>query len=273
MKWKTCFALWLAALLSGCENQAPEQAQTDFKNLQARCEALKGQNDTLKKSLEDTTNALDSLKADKEAMDRKWYGIEADRQSLKQQLASSNMTIEQLQKELASNNPAGTSASFVAPQAAPMAPQPATVAPGTGADDATIAALEATLADLDARIKAIQPGLGQARSKIMALARATVDVQMAAPPGGKIENGQVYRRDYDSSGRPMVDYSRRPVYSSLGPAVKKGDYSSQREKEEAFRKAKEEALPLEIELRSLQEQQAAAKAKLTKIRTPAKPGF
>jgi hypothetical protein len=48
--------------------------------------------------------------------------------------------------------------------------------------------------------------------------------------------------------------------------VKKGDFRTQQEKESAIQKAKEENLPMEQEMRSLQAELAAVKAKLAKLR-------
>jgi len=261
-------AIGLAAFLAGCDSQPHEQMDSDFKTLQARCEAFRGQNEALRANVE-------TLRAENASLERQRYGVRTENEALKRQLdaerTAAAQKMDKLVKELAaakSSAPAAA-ATVAAPPRAPPGAMILAAPAAAGTDPTSVAELEKTVADLEDRIKALQPKLGQARSKIMAMARATVDLPMVAPPGGKIENGQVYRRDYDGYGRGMVDYYSRPVYTSIGPAVKKGDFSTQREKEEAVRKLKEETLPMEQELKSLQDDLAAAKAKLAKLRTPA----
>ena len=79
-----------------------------------------------------------------------------------------------------------------------------------------------------------------------------------------IENGQVFGRE------PPENYSYY-MFVPIGPVVKTGEFGSQREKVEAIRKAKKEALPAEQFLNALQDELAAAKAKLAKLRA-GRPG-
>ena len=288
MKVATCLAVGLAAFLAGCDTRVNEQMESEVKNLQARCEVFRRENDGLKTS-------VDNLTAENTAMGRKRYGLQTENDTLKKQLeaerAASAQKIEQLTRDLAlaRGGPGALAATAVAdpapaPKTAATAPSPAVGASTPAADGVSVAELEKTIADLDGRIKALQAKVGPARSKIMGLARATLDQQMIPPAGGKIENGQVFRQDvrylrevervgYDASGNRFVTYRNVPSYEyvPIGPAVKKGDYRTQSEKEEALRKAKEEGLPMEQELKSLQDELAAAKAKLAKLRT-SRPG-
>ena len=246
-------AVGLAAFLAGCDDQVREQMESEVKTLQARCEALKREGDAANAS-------VDRLMAENAALERKQYGLGAENDSLKKQVeaervaaAKSGVAVPSVAADTAPSTP-GTSAPAATANAAP--------APGTrvaAVDEASVAAMEKTVADLDSRIKALQPKLGQCRSKIMGLARATVDQPMVPPPGGMISDGQVFRRE------PREYY---PYYGfvPIGPAVKKGDFSSLREKDEAIRKAKEEVLPMEQEFKALQDELAAAKAKLAKLR-------
>ena len=256
-------AVGLAAFLAGCDSEVHEQMESEVKTLQARCEALKREGDTAKAS-------TDRLMAENAALERKQYGLGAENDSLKKQMEAERVEAaqkaEQLTKDLA------TAKSVVAVPSTPgTSAPPATInaapAPGTRVavvDEASVAAMKETVADLEGRIKALQPKLGQCRSKIMGLARATVDQPMVPPPGGKIENGQVYRRD-TCNDPTHYDYHHYH-YAPIGPAVKKGDFSSQREKDEAVRKAREEALPMEQEFKALQDELAKAKAKLANLR-------
>ena len=267
-------AVGLAAFLAGCDGQVQEQTESEVKNLQTRCEAFKRECDTLKA-------AVDNLKAENAALERKQYGLGAENDSLKKQLEAERVAaaqkVEQLTKDLAAARAGATAVAAMAADPAPAPPATAKAAPAPGTrvavvDDASVATLEKTVADLDSRIKALQPKLGQCRSKIMGLARATVDQPMVPPPGGKIENGQIYRRELHKDYSYYGPYYYGPSYEShyeyvaIGPAVKKGDFPTQHEKDKAIQKAKEEALPMEQELKALQDEFAAAKAKLGKLR-------
>lgn len=138
-------------------------------------------------------------------------------------------------------------------------------------------ALERSVADLQKRIELLRPRVGAGRSKIASLVRATIDQRMIPPPGGQIINGQIYRRvlscNYNSS-----NYTRQFQYGhthdescyrseQIGPAVKAGDFRSARDKDDAIRGAKEENLPLEVELTSLEKQLIESKSQLGKLRT------
>ena len=177
-----------------------------------------------------------------------------------------------------------------APKAPPVAAPPATpgdVSPAAAAAPAAVpgtatppevavveteATLEKAKADLEIRIAALAPKLGQARSKIAALVRGVVDQQMIPPAGGKIEGGQIYRREVHNDWNYYgpyywgYNYGTHYEYVPIGPAVKKGDYRSQQEKDAAIQKAKEETLPMEQEMKSLQAELAATKLKLAKLR-------
>ena len=110
----------------------------------------------------------------------------------------------------------------------------------------------------------------------MSVARATIDQRMIPPPGGQIINGQIYRRVLNCN-YSEPNYTRQFQYGHthnescyrselIGPAVKAGDFRSLRDKEDAVRKAKEENLPLEQELASLEKQLAESKVQLGKLR-------
>jgi regulator of replication initiation timing len=263
MRVATCLAVGLAAVLAGCDTRANEQMESEAKNLQARCEAFRRENDGLKTS-------VDNLTAENTAMGRKQYGLQTENDTLKKQLeaerVASAQKIEQLTRELAlaRGDPGAPVATAVAdpapaPKTAATARSPAVGTSTPAADGVSVAEMEKTVADMDGRIKTLQSKVGLARNKIMGLARATIDQQLIPPAGGKIENGQVYRRE----PREVWPYY---IYAPIGPAVKTGDFRSFKDKEDAIRAAKEEASPMEQELKSLQDELAAAKAKLGKLR-------
>jgi phage shock protein A len=295
MKLARGLAIGLAACLAGCDSEVHEQMEAEVKTLQARCEAAKREGDTAKAS-------ADRLMAENAAMERKQYGLGAENDSLKKQVEAERVAaaqkVEQLTKDLAAAkrglavlsaapdtapSTPGTSATPAAP-ATPMTAKAAAVlgsatppvadaAPVADADGESVAELEKTQADLEARIAALQPKIGQAETKIGVLARGKVDERMVPPAGGKIENGQVYRREVHNDWSYYGPYYYGPNYGShyeyvaIGPAVKTHDFRTQHDKEAAIQKVKEETLPLYQERKALQDELAAIKAKLAKLRT------
>jgi chaperonin cofactor prefoldin len=282
MRRTTGLAVGLALILAGCDSKVHEQMESEVKNLQARCEALSRENETLK-------SANDNLKAENSALDRNLYGLKTEIDALKKQQETDRVATDQLKKDIAVAKAAASAEAAVAtaptPAAAPpgdvpVAPAPAApagsaappgAAPAPVAGGESEAALEKTKADLEARLAALQPKIGQADSRIAGLQRGKVDERMVPPPGGKIEGGQVYRRELHNDWSyygPYYgpSYGSHYEYVPLGPAVKKHDFRTPQEKDAAIRTAKEEALPLYQERKALQDQLAATKAKLAKLR-------
>jgi hypothetical protein len=239
--------------------------------------------------------------AENAALERKQYGLGAENDSLKKQVEAERVAaaqkVEQLTKDLAAAKKGvaalsavrdtapstpGTSTTPTTP-ATPMTAKAAAVLetatppvappPVADADGESVAKLEKTKADLEARIAALQPKIGQAETKIGVLSRGKVDERMVPPAGGKIENGQVYRREVHNDWSYYGPYYYGPNYGShyefvaIGPAVKMHDFRTQHEKEAAIQKVREETLPLYQERTALQTELAATKAKLAKLRT------
>jgi hypothetical protein len=293
MKLARGLAIGLAACLAGCDSEVHEQMESEVKTLQARCEAAKREGDTAKAS-------VDRLMAENAAMERKQYGLGAENDSLKKQMDAERVAaaqkVEQLTKDLAAakrniavlSAAPGTAPSTPGASATPAAPAtpmtakgaavlgtatpPVAPPPVADADGESIAALEKTKADLEARIAAIQPKIGQAETRIGVLSRGKVDERMVPPAGGKIEDGQVYRREVHNDWSYYGPYYYGPSYGShyeyvaIGPAVKTHDFRTQHDKEAAIQKVREETLPLYQERTALQTELAAIKAKLAKLR-------
>jgi hypothetical protein len=271
-------AVGLAAFLAGCDGGARGQLDADVKRLESKCEALQRENETLRAQDAAQNSQMSSLKSENAALKRGW---EAERSSSAQQIA-------QLQSELALAKQGATAAAATAAAAAPKAPiaappastesgnTPPTPAPapapvagqapaaapaGAATDPQTAAEAEQLVADLQARINALSPKVGQQRAKIGSLSSAKVDQQMIPPPNGGICTACTAY--YHEGGVPMI-YNFQ--HHHIGPAIKVGDYRTQRDKEAAIQAAREVLLPLAQELKSLQDELAAAKAKLAKIR-------
>ncbi|MCX5676935.1 MAG: hypothetical protein NTX87_18245 [Planctomycetota bacterium] len=296
MRAVSCLTLVLLTSLAGCDSDMRSQLESDAKRLEAKCDGLKRENETLRL-------AADNLRAEKTVMEKDLSRLQPENNSLKRQLESQKSTaaaqIEQLKAQLAAAKQ-GTAA--VAAAASPGSAEPA--APGTPAapsapgtppapvrDEAQIAEVERAVVDLEARIQPLQAQVNQARSKVMSLIRATVDVRMVPPAGAFIRGGQIYslrctepsvrwtiRRSHTDAFGNTVD-ERYPVYHThgdscyqpTGPAVKVGDFRTVFERDKAIQAAKDANLPLEQELKTLRDELAKTKEKLAKLRAAPAP--
>lgn len=134
------------------------------------------------------------------------------------------------------------------------------VAPSSGsADEAAgrIADLERQLQDLRSRI-----ALGQA--EVTRLIRATVDTRYVPPPGGRVYDGQVWRRESDANGNVIR-------WVPLGPAVKQGDFRTAGQRDAAIAEAKAALLPLRVRERELVAALDAEKKAAKPAAAPATP--
>jgi outer membrane murein-binding lipoprotein Lpp len=261
----------LAFALAGCDSDMRSQLESEAKRLEAKCDGLKRENETLRL-------AVDNLRAEKTVMEKDLSRLQPENNSLKRQLESQKSTaaaqIEQLKAQLAAARqatPAPDAAAATPGSAEPAAPgtPAAPSAPGTPPmpvrDEAQIAEVDRAAAELDAKITALQARVNQGRAKVLSVTRGTVDVRMVPPAGGAIIEGQVCRRDSDY---PYPPYYR---FVPIGPAVKQGDFRTQRDKDIAIQTGKEELLPLEQELKTLRDELTKTKEKLGKLRAAPAP--
>lgn len=255
----------LTFALAGCDYDMRSQLESEVKHLEAKCDALIRENETLRL-------AVDNLRAEKTLMEKDLSRLRSENNSLRRDLETQNTNaaaqIERLKAELAASVRSGTGTSQPVVPTSLMPAGSAMPAPGaasSGPDPQAVADADNAVADLQAEIAQLEPKVGQSRAKINNLLRATVDVPMVPPPGGMIRDGQVWRRDSDY---PYYPYYR---YLPVGPAVKKGDFPTQHEKEKAIQSAKEANLPLEQQLRNLRDQLDKAKAGQAKLRQAQQP--
>jgi DNA repair exonuclease SbcCD ATPase subunit len=266
MRTVYCLSLVLLTSVAGCDSDMRSQLESDAKRLEAKCDVLKRENETLRL-------AIDNLRAEKTVMEKDLARLKSDNNSLKRQLESEKESaatqIEQLKAQLAvarrAAPPPGAAAATPVPADPAGAGSPAT--PGAPAtrpapvrDEVQIAEIQRAAAELDAKIVALQARVNQGRSKVLIFIRGTVDVRMVPPPGGAIIDGQVCRRDDDY---PYPPYYR---YVPIGPAVRKGDFPTLLDRDKAIQAAKEELLPLEQELKTLRDDLTKVKDKLAKLR-------
>ena len=253
MRWAGGLAIGLAAFLAGCDSQGQNAADSELKTLQGRVTSLTRENDRLKTS-------TDTMKAENTSAARKLQALTVENSQLKRQL------------ELARD----AAKAAAAPVAAAPAAEPNVVTtdgetvmggtaparPAAAAADREIVALERSVTDLEARIADLRPKLQEMRNKVTEISRSTVDVVTPVPAGGVIRGDTVYRKD----SLIVAPYFK---YTAIGPAVKKGDFRTAAEKEDALHKARDAVTPMDRDLKALQAEQAAAKGKLLKLKVPA----
>ncbi|MCX5682310.1 MAG: hypothetical protein NT049_01320 [Planctomycetota bacterium] len=254
MRWVYGLAVGLAAILSGCDNKAQDSADSEAKNLQARITSLTRENAGLKAS-------VDTLRAESTAADRKLSGLKNENAQLKRQVELANAAAKSAAANAAAvaAKPAVAGDTLESPtgivvQGGKLPGRTTTVSPAESAESAAAAA-EKAAADLEARIAALRPKVLALRNKFMELSRSTVDTLTQMPPGGVIQNGNIFKKE----SLIVAPYYRLVL---VGPVVKKGEFRTADEKEEAIKKAKAEWFPLDQELKSLIAEQAAAKSKL-----------
>jgi len=303
MKWSTCLAVGLAAFLPGCGSQVQEQVESEVKTLQVRCEALKGQNDTLKAEVDSLNTRIagqdgriSSLKSENEALKRGWEAehaasaqqfaqLQNDLALSRQSAAASAAALAAVARATASAAPtspaSGDGTTPSVPQTwgthVPWAAQPGDTPAGAGGavstsdpaltappmDPQTVTEAQQLVDDLKGRISALTPQFqkaqGLAQSKISILRHATLDTRKHVPPNGGIHVIDGVEYIYNSEGK------------IIEPAIKKGDFRTQQDKDEAIRNAGAGALTLQKELESLQDQLAKALKKLANLQAQTRP--
>jgi regulator of replication initiation timing len=257
-------AVGLAVFMAGCDSQTQDSTESEVKALQSRCASLKRETENLKAS-------IDTLKAENTAMDRKVYGLKTENAQLKRQLETALAAARPATPARPATATKTTDNSGAPPPGTTVVmggaiPVPGAAVQPAGANDQTPAGLEKTVADLEARIAVLRPKITQNRGKLTDLVRSSIDQQTPVPSGGVVNGGVVYRKE----SLIVAPYYQ---FIPVGPAVRKGDFRTQQEKDDAIRRARDEAAPLEQEFKSLQAEQVAAKVKLLKFKAAAQtPG-
>jgi predicted nucleic acid-binding Zn-ribbon protein len=249
--------LGLAAFLAGCDNEAQNAADSEMKTLRARVASVGRENDNLKAS-------IDTLKAENTSMARKMQALTTENRQLKRDLEIARAATPPAPAAPAQATAAAADSGLSAAPPATIAAQgkavPAPAATPTA--ESPTAALERSIAELETRITELQPKIIEVRSRISEVARSTVDQAVSVPAGAIVQSGTIFKKE------PLLV---APYYRlvPLGPAVRKGDFRSQAEKDDALRQARDAAAPVERELKALQTELTATKVKLLKLKSPA----
>ena len=254
MRWAEGLAIGLAAFLAGCDNQTQNTADSEVKTLQGRVTSLTRENDRLKTS-------ADTMKAENTSLARKLQALTVENSQLKRQVELARDAAKAAAAPVAAAPAADSNVVTTDGETVMGGTAPARPAAAAAAADREIVALERSVADLEARIADLRTKLQEARNKVTEISRSTVDVATPVPAGGTIQNGMVYRKD----SLIVAPYFK---YTAIGPAVKKGDFRTAAERDEALHKAKDAVVPMDRDLKALQAEQAAAKGKLLKLKSP-----
>ena len=248
--------LGLAAFLAGCDNDAQNAADSEMKTLRARVSSVGRENDNLKAS-------IDTLKAENTSMARKMQALTTENRQFKRDLEIARAAVPPAPAAPAKATVAADSGLDAAPPAATAAQGKAVPAPTAAvAAESPVAVLERSIAELETRIAELQPRIIEVRSKIAEVSRSSVDQVASVPTGALVRDGVVYKKE---------SLVVAPYYKlvPLGPAVRKGDFRSQAEKDDALHQARDAAAPVERELKALQAELTAAKVKLLKLKSAA----
>ncbi len=264
----------LAAALGLAGGCGDEGGDAEAEHLKAQVRNLSDENLDLKRQVFEANHkvaieqdAASTLKSDLKKLQKEHADLQRDYEELAADAQTASAAAEKRKKE----------GEAKPPEAAPAVAKASEDPEPTDAEGSRVKELTTQQADLEAKITKIQAAIGVGQAKVSSLARATVDKKMEVPPGGKIENGQVYRREpcthstwYD--GR----YVRRgcpdcPHYAAIGPAVVRGDYRTAAEKSAAINALRAELAPLHSELRSLRDQLDKVKAELVALRKKETP--
>jgi hypothetical protein len=231
--------------LAGCdENQAHNQAQAkgDLEVWKALCAKETARNEELQSVIESErlANAEWSRKCQsaQEQIDQFKAQGAAEKAIAIQEIAGLKTELDLAKRASAAVAPSvAAKGSTVPPESAP-----AQAAEHSKSLNLIIAEAEKEVADLQARLTELQGRAGLARTKVSNLQQATVDVRLVPPDG----HGDEWFRSH--------------------PSMRRGDFRSEMEKQEAVRMAKEVLVPIEIELRKTQDDLAKAKLNLAKTR-------
>jgi len=256
---------WMAAvvvataMMAGCEKNEAPSAPTgptpQESQLQRELQQLKVENLTLKNQ---------AFKADQKAA-----LAQEEPSKLRADLEKLRSDYEQLQKSyeaMAANLPSDTTETSPedetstegAVASADEGPDPQMSA-GTETPRAEqLRELQARQEEIEKKVADIKGTIAAGRTEISTLAGATIDKKAEVPPGGMIDGGLVYRRD---TSRPNGYY-----FVPIGPAVIRGDYRSAYAKSAAIDAARSRLTPLYVELKSLEKELGAVKAKIVALK-------
>lgn len=243
MKWTALAALALVGLTlgaSGCKE--PWESEAQVRQLVEETGSLKAQNRTLEQ--------------ERKQLEREVSSLEKENEKLKEQVAAQSALASQLKEEIERLKVGGVAAvkaveKAVAAEAAAAEAAARQAAAVSSPDELRqererrMAEITKGISDLELRKTNLRVQIGAGQIGVSALVRASLDARMIPPAGGFISRGQVYRREMRGGNECFVP---------IGPAVKVGDFRTQKDKDTAIEAAKAKLLPLFEEVRALDDE-------------------
>jgi len=282
--------LVLLLCVGGCDSErSPDPGlEEEIVQLESERSSLQAHADRLTKALEDTQRDRDNYRkrVDELGLEVKPLKLKIDalaRAALESETreARSRKKVAELEDALAR----AIQAAGAPPAPKPNARPTPTASPRSTArtDSWEEQRLTIAMEELQSRLTTLRAQIARGRSKVSSLIRTTVDVRMQTPPNGIVippggsyggyyggADGLILRRERVSNGtrrdghRVYQDYYYR--YVPCGPAIKRGDFRTSREKEAAVAAAQREVTPLHEQARELEKELRRLKGDLAELR-------
>jgi len=295
--------LVLLLVVGGCESEigSPDIRLT-ITQLKSEITELKSERDGLQTHQDRLTKALAHSESDRNNHRKRVDELRLEVEQLKLQMdtlaraarenqnreARSRKEIEGLKDSLMKALQAVAAPSAPRPD---VRPTPTTSRqPSAGKDTSEVERLTIAIEELQSRLTTLRARIAQGQSKVTGLIRTTVDVPMKVPANGIVippgaswvppgrsyprysggADGLILRRERVSRGtrteghRLYQDYYYR--YVPIGAAIKRGDFSTSREKNAAVAAARSEVTPLHESAKELEKELERLKGDLAKLR-------
>ena len=269
MRWALLAGLMLAAC--GCElaDDSVPTLKKEIVQLETERDALRASNDWMADALDESERAGNDCRKQADA-------LIVEVEQLKQQidrLVSENRTSEaQARKRIRELEVA--LAKTVPTPPAEQAP-PATATSARPAASASAAQIEKAIAETESRLMAVRAKIAEVNKQVTATIRSTLDVRVPPPRNGVVvppdgqwhdaSKAQYYQggpdglilvrvQDGYTSRYSAGFYGRKPRYKYVpaGPAIKRGDFRTQADRDEAIADAKKPLAGLCIERTGLE---------------------
>ena len=246
----------------------------EVRRLAEETGALKTQNRTIEQERGQLEGAVSSLRKENEKLKEQAVAQSALASQLKEEverLRGGGVAAVKAVEEAAAAEAAArqTAAEAAARQAAAPA--------GLSADELRqerekrIAEITKDISALETRKTNLRSQIGAGQAEVTAFAKASVDAQVMPPAGGYTEapsryhpDGQVYARQRWNAGSVTYPDWRERTFP-VGPAIQRGDFRTQHDKDIAIAAAQKKLLPLFEELRPLEKELAQLKEELGKL--------
>ena len=246
--------LALAALtLTGCESEREAELETQVTRLSEETADLRKHITGVDQERRDLQKQVKDLLAGNARLNEQ-VGVERDA------AVRSKEEVHELRSQLeamAAARPAGPELTRASEQAGDAGPAVETRSERENEENC-LEELKKAIAELEAQKTNARARINAGQAEVSALTRATIDLPMQVPPHGMVQDGQVYRRE-------SIEQHPYYRYIPIGPAVKQGDFRTQRDKDQAIQEVRARLLPLFEEVRTLDAQLEPLKSELAQL--------